>query len=75
MKVNEANLQTYRVDQARPVSANRSVKPVEFTQLTKARFAELLTDKEKAFIVQNFKSETTSEKKPSNLGRFLDVRA
>jgi hypothetical protein len=75
MKVNEAKLQVYGVDQTRPVSANRSVKPAEFTQLTRARFAELLSDKEKTFIVQNFKPESTQEEKTSHLGRFIDVTA
>ncbi len=75
MKVNEANLQLYRIDQTRNVQNHQPVKPAEANQFLKARFADLLSENERAFIVQNFKPDTSPDTKKPKLGRFIDVRA
>ena len=75
MKVNQANLQLYRIDQARTQSSQQAAKPAELNPFVKARFADLLSENERNFIAQNFKADTTPETYKPKLGRIIDVKA
>ncbi|MCX6830688.1 MAG: hypothetical protein NT028_00945 [candidate division Zixibacteria bacterium] len=75
MKVNQANLQLYRIDQARTQSSQQTAKPAELNPFVRARFADLLSENERNFIAQNFKVDTTSESYKPKLGRVIDVKA
>jgi hypothetical protein len=75
MKVNQANLLLYHIDQARAAQAHQAAKPPETNQFVKARFADLLSENERTFIARNFKPDTTPDSKKPKLGRFIDVKA
>jgi hypothetical protein len=75
MKVNQANLQLYRIDQARAQSSQQAAKPAEPNPFVKARFADLLSENERSFIARNFKADTTPEVYKPKLGRIIDVKA
>lgn len=75
MKVNQANLQLYRIDQARTQLNQQVAKPAEPNPFVKARFADLLSENERNFIAQNFKPDTTPESYKPKLGRLIDVKA
>lgn len=75
MKVNQANLQLYRVDQARTQKQQQSTKTAELNPFVKARFADLLSDNERSFIAANFRVDNTPENSKPKLGRFVDVKA
>ncbi len=75
MKVNQANLQLYRIDQARTQSSQQAAKPAELNPFVKARFADLLSENERNFIAQNFKVDTTPDSYKPKLGRLIDVKA
>lgn len=75
MKVNQANLQLYRIDQARTQVQQQTARQVELNPFVKARFADLLSENERNFIAANFKVDNTPENNKPKLGRFIDVRA
>lgn len=75
MKVNQANLQLYRIDQARTQSSQQAAKSMEPNPFVKARFADLLSENERNFIAQNFEADTTPEVYKPKLGRIIDVKA
>jgi hypothetical protein len=75
MKVNQANLQLYRIDQARTQTSQQAAKPAELNPFVKARFADLLSENERNFIARNFKVDTTPESYKPKLGRIIDVKA
>ena len=75
MKVNQANLQLYRIDQARTQPSQQAAKPAGLNPFVKARFADLLSENERNFITQNFRADTTPDSYKPKLGRFIDVKA
>lgn len=75
MKVNQANLQLYRIDQARTQSSQQAAKPAELNPFVKARFADLLSENERNFIAQHFKVDTSPESYKPKLGRIIDIKA
>jgi|WetSurMetagenome_2_1015567.scaffolds.fasta_scaffold79364_3 hypothetical protein len=75
MKVNQANLLLYQIDQARTQASRQTTKPAELNPFVKARFADLLSENERNFIAQNFKVDTTPEDYKPKLGRIIDVKA
>jgi hypothetical protein len=75
MKVNQANLQLYRVDQARTQLTQQAAKPAALNPFVKARFADLLSENERNFIAQNFTADTMPDSYKPKLGRFIDVKA
>ncbi len=75
MKVNQANLLLYQIDQARAQASKQTARPTESNPFVKARFADLLSENERNFIAQNFKVDTTTESNKPKLGRLIDVRA
>jgi hypothetical protein len=75
MKVNQANLQLYRIDQQKVQAQQKTAKQVELNPFVKARFADLLSENERNFIAANFKIDNTPESSKPKLGRFVDVKA
>jgi hypothetical protein len=78
MKVNSSSLHVYTIQRPRSPVAPRESQPVQappYNKLSQARFADLLSAEEKAFIAKNFKTEGAAQSDAPQLGRFLDVVA
>ncbi len=78
MKVNGSSLQVYTIQRPRSPVAAKEAQPVQtqpYNKLSQARFADLLSTEEKAFIAKNFKTESAAQSDAPQLGRFLDVVA